>query len=342
MGGCNQSKVLLASSPADDFSSGVIKNKSLSWKFLKNCPNRIRVAPALPEDQQTTDVPRRAIVDINKPPSPIRSRLRASHDNGPSPTFSEVSLSPYMITEDTADGDELLELETAERPPTPDLCILGTPLFAKKISNKKKLHARQESQEILCELRNAGIVVRPETRAGGVAYEYFVKEKFGLLKKPPARLEKLKKAKKMREARGDAKLREEIDSRMQIAEERRKNVLDKVRIQQTQHLVLDIRRARDNSAALEEEKMQATAERLQQKEIMSQVMQGRATVNRDLRNMQKKHHHTEVRLRAALNKTAKKDEELCEARKIIVVSPMRGVEQDQSEEEEMAGEPMSN
>ena len=102
------------------------------------------------------------------------------------------------------------------------LLVAGTPLFAKKISNKKKLHARQESQAILRELRNVGIVARPETRAGGLAYEYFVHEKFGLLKKPPARLEKLKKAKKMREARGDAKLREEMESRMQMAEERRK------------------------------------------------------------------------------------------------------------------------
>ena len=50
-------------------------------------------------------------------------------------------------------------------------------------------------------------------------------------------------------------------------------MLDKVRIQQTQHLVLDTRRVHDNSALLEEEKIQATAERLQQKEIMSQVGQ---------------------------------------------------------------------
>ena len=101
------------------------------------------------------------------------------------------------------------------------LLVAGTPVFAKKISDKKKLHARQESQEILRDLRNVGIVARPETRAGGLAYEFF-NEKFDLLKKPPARLEKLKKAKKMREARGDAKLREEMESRMQMAEERRK------------------------------------------------------------------------------------------------------------------------
>ena len=103
-----------------------------------------------------------------------------------------------------------------------DICIVGTPLFAKKISKKKELHARKESEEILRELRNAGIVARPESRAGGLSYEYFVHEKFGLLKKPPARLERLKKAKKMREARGDAQLRKEIDSRMQMAEERHK------------------------------------------------------------------------------------------------------------------------
>ncbi|XP_038059889.1 stathmin domain-containing protein 1-like [Patiria miniata] len=339
MGGCNESKVVPAPSSADEISSGMIKNKSFSfWKFFKNRRSMNRVAPALPEDQPITDVSERTIMGTNKVLPPIRPSSPADRDSSPSPTFSDVSLAPYMITEGTADGDELLELETAERPPTPYLFVVGTPLFAKKISNKEKLHARQESQEILRDLRNSGIVARPETRAGGLTYEYFVKEKFEFLKKPPARLQKLKKAKKLREARGDAKLREEVESRMKMAEERRKNVIDKVRIQQTQHLVLDIRRAHDNSAALEEEKIQFTAERLQQKEVMSRVVQGRATINRDLRNMQQKHHHTEVRLRAALKKMAHRDEEFHQTRKIIVVSPMRGVKPDQSEEEEMAGD----
>ena len=47
--------------------------------------------------------------------------------------------------------------------------------------------------------------------------------------------------------------------------------LDTVRIKQTKHLVLDVERARDTSAQLEEEKIQATAERLQDKEAVSQV-----------------------------------------------------------------------
>ena len=45
MGGCNQSKVVPASSPADQVSTGKIKNKSFSfWKFLKNRRNMIRVS----------------------------------------------------------------------------------------------------------------------------------------------------------------------------------------------------------------------------------------------------------------------------------------------------------
>ena len=103
-----------------------------------------------------------------------------------------------------------------------DLCIMGTPLFEKKINKKKELRARQDSKEIIRQLRDSGIVARPETRPGGISYEYFVKEKFALLKKPPVRLRKLKKAKKARDAKGDTKLREEMESHMQMAEKRRK------------------------------------------------------------------------------------------------------------------------
>ena len=49
------------------------------------------------------------------------------------------------------------------------------------------------------------------------------------------------------------------------------HAIDKVRIKQTKHLVLDVERARDISAQLEEEKTQVTAERLQHKEAISQV-----------------------------------------------------------------------
>ena len=49
------------------------------------------------------------------------------------------------------------------------------------------------------------------------------------------------------------------------------HAIDKVRIKQTKHLVLDVERARDISDQLEEEKMQGTAERLHHKEAISQV-----------------------------------------------------------------------
>ena len=114
------------------------------------------------------------------------------------------------------------DLQSPPFPPTSDLTITGAPFLAKKTSKKKELHARQESQEILRQLRDAGIVARAQSRAGGLSYEYFVHEEFGLLKKPPARLRKLKRAKKIREAKGDAQLRQEMESRMQMADERRK------------------------------------------------------------------------------------------------------------------------
>ena len=45
---------------------------------------------------------------------------------------------------------------------------MGTPLFEKKINKKKVLRARQDSKEIIRQLRDSGIVARPETRAGGI------------------------------------------------------------------------------------------------------------------------------------------------------------------------------
>ena len=84
-----------------------------------------------------------------------------------------------------------------------------------------ELQAREDSSEIIRQLREAGIVVRPESRAGGVSYEYFVNEKFALLNKPPVRLQKLKKAKTAQDSKGDCQLREEIECRMEMAEKRR-------------------------------------------------------------------------------------------------------------------------
>ena len=75
----------------------------------------------MPEDHCTPAVTERTIQASNKLPSPIRPRSRP--DNSPSPTFSEVSLSRYMLTDDTTDGQEMLEIEAAVRPPTPGRSI---------------------------------------------------------------------------------------------------------------------------------------------------------------------------------------------------------------------------
>ena len=78
----------------------------------------------MPEDHCTPAVTERTIRASNKLPSPVRPRSRP--DNSPSPTFSEVSLSRYMLTEDTADGQEMLEIEAAVHPPTPGRSMLWT------------------------------------------------------------------------------------------------------------------------------------------------------------------------------------------------------------------------
>ena len=49
--------------------------------------------------------------------------------------------------------------------------------------------------------------------------------------------------------------------------------IEMVRFKQAKHLVLDVERARDISAQLEEDKIQAAAERLQHKEVISEVGQ---------------------------------------------------------------------
>ena len=201
-----------------------------------------------------------------------------------------------------------------------------------------ELQAREDSSEIIRQLREAGIVVRPESRAGGVSYEYFVNEKFALLNKPPVRLQKLKKAKTAQDPKGDCQLREEIECRMEMAEKRRnvsqseglnnwtqfhgsayrrimrlrsrfyayvqdkmkeivlnlatlfcmfdhgltkQDAIETVRQQQTKHIELDIHRAQETSAQLEEEKALAVAQRLQQKDIMSQVSETNIAVSRN-------------------------------------------------------------
>ncbi|XP_033635586.1 uncharacterized protein LOC117296666 [Asterias rubens] len=346
MGGCMQSKRAARPDPEDGFSSGMVTNKGLSfWKMMKDRRfNTIRVAPAPLEDQCVTEVSGRTIVGVNRLQAPvaIRSPRRCSprlDDEVPPQSLSMERLSPSMISEENADGDQLLELETATRPSTPDLSITGNPLFAKTINRKMELQAREDSSEIIRQLREAGIVVRPESRAGGVSYEYFVNEKFALLNKPPVRLQKLKKAKTAQDPKGDCQLREEIECRMEMAEKRRNDAIETVRQQQTKHIELDIHRAQETSAQLEEEKALAVAQRLQQKDIMSQVVQERQSIGRDIRTMQQKHHRTQVRLRGALKKMADKDEQLreAEARNVIEVAPIRDEEPNQNQDSHQNG-----
>ena len=71
-----------------------------------------------------TEVSGRTIVGVNRLQAPvaIRSPRRCSprlDDEVPPQSLSMERLSPSMISEENADGDQLLELETATRPSTP-------------------------------------------------------------------------------------------------------------------------------------------------------------------------------------------------------------------------------
>ena len=77
----------------------------------------------------------------------------------------------------------------------------------------------QSSNTILDGLRSEGLLAAfgQKTGGSGIKFEVMIAPEFGVLKKPPTRLKKLKKIKKQKEL-----THEELEAKMKAAEERRK------------------------------------------------------------------------------------------------------------------------
>lgn len=148
---------------------------------------------------------------INRGVSSATSKTSThTHDSG-----LEEDFLPNMITEQS----ELDKQEIAnDRPPTPDLGVVGTGIDSRQTSGKS-MRSMQSSNTILDGLRSEGLLAAfgQKTGGSGIKFEVMIAPEFGVLKKPPTRLKKLKKIKKQKEL-----THEELEAKMKAAEERRK------------------------------------------------------------------------------------------------------------------------
>lgn len=123
---------------------------------------------------------------------------------------------PGMITE-SSDPAEVERIESQNRPSTPDLSLVGTKIESRKKSGGKS--KPQTAAAILGELQSQGLLTATPARAqNGMAFEVMIAPEFGVLKRPPPRLAKLKKRKKKQ----SELTKEEVEEKLKAAEARRK------------------------------------------------------------------------------------------------------------------------
>ena len=98
-----------------------------------------------------------------------------------------------------------------------DLGIVGTQIQSRK-SSSKSMRQQQSSNDILNGLRSEGLLAAFGQKQGGMSFEVMIAPEFGILNKPPARLASLKSKKKKKKTL----TKEELEAKMEAAEERRK------------------------------------------------------------------------------------------------------------------------
>jgi len=118
----------------------------------------------------------------------------------------------HIITEES---DAALQEKAllAERPNTPDLTLNGTQITTRKRSGKQRT-----DEDIIDELKSQGLLSKPVAGQSGMAFDVMIAPEFGMLKKPPARLAKLKK----RKTKKKTLTKEELEAKLRAAEERRR------------------------------------------------------------------------------------------------------------------------
>lgn len=123
---------------------------------------------------------------------------------------------PGMITENS-DPTEVKKIEEDARPPTPELLLAGTKIESRKKSSGKT--KPQTTAAILEDLKSQGLLTASPAKAqSGMSFEVMIAPEFGVLKRPPPRLAKLKKRKKKQREL----TKEEVEAKLKAAEERRK------------------------------------------------------------------------------------------------------------------------
>jgi len=117
-----------------------------------------------------------------------------------------------IITEES-DPSLQQKAQLGSRPATPDLTLSGTQITSRKRSGKART-----DQDIIHELKSQGLLSRPVAAQSGMSFEVMIAPEFGMLKKPPPRLAKLKK----RKTKKRAMTREELEAKLKLAEDRRR------------------------------------------------------------------------------------------------------------------------
>lgn len=118
----------------------------------------------------------------------------------------------HIITEES-DPALVESIMDGQRPTTPDLTLQGTQITSRKRSGKART-----DQDIINELKTQGLLSKPVAGHSGMAFDVMIAPEFGMLKKPPARLAKLKKKKTKKRTL----TKEELEAKLKKAEERRR------------------------------------------------------------------------------------------------------------------------
>ncbi|XP_071964380.1 uncharacterized protein [Antedon mediterranea] len=286
--GCNSSKVdIQPRSSSDAWSS----NKPTSKKGRPNS-NLVRVKPKNKSDADVTkEQPPQTEIIVQKDSNqndfvvdgtPVNRGISSATSKTSTHTFDSGLEADYahVITE-SCDPNLIKTVEEENRPPTPEFMVSGTQIEARKRSGGKRRN--KESADILAELQSQGIVTRPASRfGGGLAFEVNLdSSEENKQIRPPPRLAKLKKKKKK-----SKKTKEEIDAKIQAAEERRKKkeaemierlntarkeiqvqtALDESERSQKKQLEVKIDVTQDKAAENRKARMEALKEKLKQKQ----------------------------------------------------------------------------
>ncbi|KAK3737527.1 hypothetical protein QZH41_010644, partial [Actinostola sp. cb2023] len=126
-------------------------------------------------------------------------------------------LEEHIITERSSE-DEITKAKANERPSTPDLSIDGSPLKRRKSSKQRQMALNDINNNNPSSLQPLGIIERPQSRGGAMAFNVMLYPETGNVKRKPMKLMALEKKKR----RAKRRTKEEIEDKIKQALERKK------------------------------------------------------------------------------------------------------------------------